>query len=153
MPALQTTYPIFQSAGFPGMHADFAEWDARTRVASAAIDFGAPVQRNGAEGCSPLASGGEYLGIAGVRRITGSATNADSYVSGDNVPVADEGCFFAIADAAIAVGAALNWNTATRRFTTAATSGTVIACPQTEADSAASAAGAVFRIRLRRIPS
>jgi hypothetical protein len=92
MPALQTTYPLNQAAGFAGMHADMAQWDARTRAATAVIDFGTPVQRDGQEGCAPLASGGEYLGFAGVRRITGSATNADQYAIGDNVPVADEGC-------------------------------------------------------------
>lgn len=148
----QTTYSMNQPAGFPGMSADMAEWDARTYTATAEIAFGAPVQRDGAEKCEPLVSGGEYLGIAGVRRITGS-TSGDVYAIGDNVPVADEGCFFGTADAAIAVGAALNWNTATLRWTTAAASGTVIACPQTEAETAASGAGALFKVRLRRIPS
>lgn len=151
MPALQTTYPLNQDAGFAGMHADMAEWDARTRTATAAINFGVPVQRDGAEGCRTLASGGEYLGIAGVRRVT--MASGDGYAIGDNVPVADEGCFFVTADAAIAVGAALNFNTATGRWTTAATSGTVIAVPQSEAETAASGAGALFKVRLRRIPS
>lgn len=150
--AWQTTYNMNQPAGFPGMSADMAEWDARTYTATADIDFGAPVQRDGAEKCKLLASGGEYLGIAGVRRITGSTTG-NTYATGDNVPVADEGCYFGVADVAIAVGAALNWNTATKRWTTAATSGTVIACPQTEAETAASGAGALFKVRLRRIPS
>lgn len=151
MPALQTTYPLGQPAGFAGMHADMAEWDARTRTATAAIDFGAPVQRDGAEGCTPLVAAGEYLGIAGVRRLTGAT--GDGFAIGDNVPVADEGCFFGTADAAIAVGAALLWNTATKRWTTAAASGTIIAVPQAEAETAASGAAALFKVRLRRIPS
>src|SRR5690606_30059304 len=112
---------------------DMAEWDARTYIGTAEIDFGAPVQRDGAEKCAPLADGGEFLGIAGVRRITG--TMGDSYAVGDNVPVADEGAYFGTADAAITAGAALNWNTATKRWTTAAASATVIACPQTEAET------------------
>lgn len=149
--AFQTTYRMSQPAGFPGMHADMAEWDARTYTGTAAIAFGAPVQRDGAEKCAPLATGGEYLGIAGVRRITGAT--GDGYAIGDNVPVADEGCYFGTADAAIAVGAALNWNTATGRWTTAPASATVIACPQTEAETAAAGAGALFKVRLRRIPS
>lgn len=119
MPALQTTYPLNQNAGFPGMNADMAETDARTRTATAAIAFGAPVQRNGNEGCAPLASGGEYLGIATVRRVTTSTV--DGYATGDNVPVADEGCYFGLAGAAITVGAALNWDTVAGRWTTAAT--------------------------------
>lgn len=151
MPALQTTYPLNQDAGFAGMHADMAEWDARTRTATAAINFGVPVQRDGVEGCRTLASGGEYLGIAGVRRVT--MASGDGYAIGDNVPVADEGCFFVVADAAITVGAALNFNTATGRWTTAATSGTVIAVPQSEAETSASGAGVLFKVRLRRIPS
>jgi hypothetical protein len=151
MPALQTTYPLGQPAGFAGMHADMAEWDARTRTATAAIDFGAPVQRNGDEGCAPFASGGEYLGIAGVRRLTGAT--GDGYAIGDNVPVADEGCFFGTADAAITVGAALRWNTTNKRWTTAVASGTVIDVPQAEAETAASGAGVLFKVRLRRIPS
>ena len=153
MPALQTSYAINQAAGFAGMSADMAEWDARTYVATAAINFGAPVQRAAGRSCAPLASGGEYLGIAGVTRLTGNLANADAYATGDNVPVADEGAFWAVADAAIAEGAALNFNTVSGRYTTAATSGTVIACPQTEAETAASGAGALFLIRLRRIPS
>jgi hypothetical protein len=132
------------------MHADMAEWDARTRTATAEIAFGAPVQRDGDEGCAPLAAG-EYLGIAGVRRITGAT--GDAFAIGDNVPVADEGCFFGTADDAIAVGTALKWNTATGRWTTAAASGTVIAVPQAEAETTASGAGALFKVRLRRIPS
>jgi len=150
MPALQTTYPLGQAAGFPGMHADMAEWDARTRTATAAIDFGAPVQRDGAEGCAPLASG-EFLGIAAVRRLTGAT--GDGFATGDNVPVADEGCWFGIAGAAIAVGAQLRWNTTAKRWTTATASGTVIEVPQAEAETAASVDGAIFKVRLRRIPS
>lgn len=151
MPALQTSYPLTQAAGFPGMHADMAEWDARTRTATAAIDFGAPVQRDGAEGCAPFASGGEYLGIAGVRRITGAT--GDGFAIGDNVPVADEGCFFGIAGAAITVGAQLRWDTAAKKWTTATASGTVIEVPQAEAETAASGNNAIFKVRLRRIPS
>lgn len=153
MPALVTSYPIMQPALYPGMSADMAEWDARTFTATAIVAFGAAVQRDGADRCAPLVSGGEYLGLATTRRVTGNLSNADVYVVGDNVPVADEGAFGGVADGAIVAGAALNWNTATGRWTTAATSATVIACPGTEAETPASGAGAVFRLRLRRIPS
>lgn len=96
---------------------------------------------------------GEFIGIAIAHHVV-TATNADSYGQYDNVPLADEaGGIWGLADAAIAVGAALNWNTATGRYTTAATSGTVIAVPGAEADTAASGAGALFKIRLRRVPS
>lgn len=150
MPALQTDYSIGQPAGFPGMHADMAEWDARTRTATAVIAFGAPVERNGDEGCAPL-NAGEYLGIAGIRRVTNGT--GETYAIGDNVPVADEGCFFGMADAAITVGAQLRWNTVSGRWTTAAASGTVITVPQAEAETAAAGAAAIFKVRLRRIPS
>jgi hypothetical protein len=147
----QTTYSQYQPTGFAGMMADMTGWNGLTAIASANIAIGAPVQRNGDTGCSPLVSGGEFTGVAGGRHlVTG---NGDIYAAGDNVPVIDEGIFYAVADAAITAGVALNWNTATGRYTTAATSGTVIACPQLEAQTSASGAGATFKARLRRIPS
>lgn len=149
---LQTSYSQFQPAGYPGMLANMENWNGNTRTASATIAFGAPAQRNGDAGCSPLASGGEFIGVAIAHHVV-TSTNADSYGQYDNVPLADEGVFFALADAAITVGAALNFNTATGRYTTAATSGTVIAVPGAEADTAASGAGALFKVRLRRVPS
>lgn len=152
MPPLQSAYTQYQPAGFPGLLANMEEWNGLTRTASATIAFGAPAQRNGDEGCSPLVSGGEFLGIAIAHHVV-TSTNADSYGQYDNVPLADEGIIWALADAAITAGAALNWNTATGRYTTAATSGTVIAVPGAEADIAASGAGALIRIRLRRVPS
>lgn len=150
---LQTTYNQFQPTAFVGMLGNMEEWNGLTRTASATIAFGAPVQRNGDDGCAPLASGGEFMGIAiGHHVIT--ATNADSYGQYDNVPIADEaGRIRVIADAAITAGAAVNFNTATGRYTTAATSGTVLAVPGAEADTAAAGAGSNFWLRLRRIPS
>lgn len=149
--AYQSTYTQFQAAGFPGMPANMEEWNALTRTASATIAFGAPVQRNGDHGCSPFVSGGEFIGIAKASHSVQG--NGDTYVQNDNVPCADMGVFYGLADAAIVVGTALNWNVTSGRWTTAATSGTVIAVPGAEADSAASGAGVVFKVRLRRIPS
>lgn len=150
--ALQSTYTQFIPAGLSGQMANMEQWNGMTRIASATILFGCPGQRNGDTQVAPLASGGEFLGIAILHHVI-TATNADSYGQYDNVPLADEGVFFAAADAAIAVGAALNFNTATNRYTTAATSGTVIAVPGAEADTAASGSGVIFKVRLRRVPS
>ena len=148
---LQTAYTLYQPAGLPGFLANMEEWNGSTKIASATIAFGAPVQRTGDKGSSPLAAGGEYIGVAiGHHAIT--ATNGDSYGQYDNVPVADEGVLYALADAAIAAGAAVRWNTATSRYTTAAASGTVIDVPGAEADIAAAGAGSLFKIRLRRVP-
>lgn len=152
--AYQTTYDQFQAAGYPGLLANMEEWNGLTRTASAAIPFGTPVQRNGDRGCSPLISSGEYIGVARARHFShmgGGMT--DGYGTGDNVAVLDAGIVWALADAAITVGAALNYNTTTGRYTTAATSGTVVAVPGAEADTGASAAGNLFKVRLRRIPS
>lgn len=149
--AYQMTYTQFQPNGFPGMSANMEEWNGFTRTATATIAFGAPVQRNGDHQCSPFASGGEFLGLAKASHlVTG---NGDTYAQYDNVPVVDEGVWYGLADAAIVVGTALNWNVTSGRWTTAATSGTVIAVPGAEADSAASGAGVIFKVRLRRIPS
>jgi hypothetical protein len=148
---LQTAYNQNQPAGLPGFLANMEEWNGSTKIATATIAFGAPVQRNGDKGCSPLAAG-EFIGVAiGHHAIT--STNGDSYGQYDNVPVADEGVLYALADAAIAAGAAVRWNTATSRYTTVAASGSVIDVPGAEADIAASGAGALFKIRLRRVPS
>jgi hypothetical protein len=147
---LQTSYTQFQPAGYPGMHADMSEWDAETKTATAQIAFGAPVQRNGDSGCAPLTSG-EFLGIAiATHLVTGAG---DVYAIGDNVPVADEGKWYGLADAAITAGAALNWNATSGRWTTATATGSIYAVPQAEADNAASGAGVIFKVRLRRIPS
>ncbi|PTQ13737.1 hypothetical protein CLG96_00180 [Sphingomonas oleivorans] len=142
---------MFQAAGYPGMHANMEAWNALTRTATATIAFGAPGQRNGDNGVAPLASGGEFIGLAVATHAV--TVNGDLYVLGDTVPIADEGVWFGKADAAIAAGAALNWNSATGRWTTAATSGTIFAVQGAEADSAASGADAIFKVRLRRIPS
>jgi hypothetical protein len=147
---LQSTYTQFQPAGYPGMHADMREWDADTKTATATIAFGAPVQRSGDNSCAPLTSG-EYIGIAkAMHLVTG---NGDSYAQYDNVPVVNEGAWFGLADAAITAGAALNWNSSTGRWTTAAVAGAIYAVPQAEAETAASGAGVLFKVRLRRIPS
>lgn len=148
----QTTYTQFQPAGFPGMLANMENWNGLTRTATATIAFGAPAQRNGDGSCSPLAAGGEFIGIAIANHVI-TATNGDSYGQYDNTPLADEGILFATADAAIVVGTALNFNSVSGRYTTAAPSGTVFAVPGAEADSAASGAGVLFKIRLRRVPS
>jgi hypothetical protein len=148
--ALQPTYTQFQPAGYPGMHADMREWDGNTKTATATIAFGTPVQRSGENGCAPLTTG-EYIGIAkAMHLVTG---NGDSYAVGDNVPVVDEGAWYVMAGEAIAVGAAVNFDSATGRWTDAAVAGTVRAVPQAEAETAASGDGVIFKVRLRRIPS
>lgn len=148
---LQTTYSQFQPAGIPGMSANMEEWNGLARTATATIAFGAPAQRTGDRQCSPLTTG-EFLGIAIMHHAI-TATAADSYGQYDNVPLADEGVWFGLADGAITAGTALNWNSTTGRWTTAAVAGAIYAVPGAESDTAASGAGALFKIRLRRVPS
>lgn len=149
--ALQTAYTQFQPAGFPGMPVNMENFNALTRTATATIAFGAPVQRNGDAGCTPLTSG-EFIGIAVAHHVV-TATNADSYGQYDNVPTADEGVYWGLAGAAIAVGAALNWDSTNLKWTTASVGGAIYAVPGAEADSAASGNNAIFKVRLRRVPS
>lgn len=147
----QTSYSQFQPAGYAGMQADMSEWDASTKTATATIIFGAPVQRNGNEGCTPFTTG-EYIGIAkAMHKVAG--TVAESYEQYDNVPVVNEGVWFGIANTAITAGAAVNWDSANLRWTTAAVAGAIYAVPGAEAESAASGAGVLFKVRLRRVPS
>ncbi len=146
----QTSYSQFQPAGYPGMHADMREWDGATKTALATIAFGAPVQRSGENGCAPLTTG-EYIGVAkAMHLVTG---NGDSYAAGDNVPVVDEGAWYVMAGKEIAAGVAVNFDSSTGRWTDAAVAGNVRAVPQAEAETAASGADAIFKVRLRRIPS
>jgi hypothetical protein len=148
----QTTYTQYQPSGFPGMQADMSEWDASTKTGTATIAFGAPVQRSGDESCAPMANAGEYIGIAkAMHKVSGSVT--DSYEQYDNVAVVNEGVWYGLAGAAIAVGATLNFDITAGRWTTAATSATVLAIPGSEAESSASGNGVLFRVRLRRVPS
>lgn len=147
----QTSYSQFQPAGYPGMPADMSEWDASTKVATAAIAFGAPVQRNGNNGCDPLTTG-EYIGIAKAMHKT-SGSVAETYDQYDNVPVANEGSYYAIAGKAITAGTAVNFDSATGRWTDAAVTGTVRSVPGAEAETAAAANGSLFIVRLRRVPS
>lgn len=147
----QNSYSQFQPAGYPGMQADMSEWDASTKTASATIAFGAPVQRNGNSGCDPLTTG-EYIGLAkAMHKVSGSV--ADSYEQYDNVAVVNEGNWFVTAGKAIAAGAAVNFDSATGRWTDAAVTGTVRSIPGAEAETAASGNGALFIVRLRRVPS
>lgn len=148
---LQTAYTQFQPEGLVGFAVDMSEWDGSTKTATATIGFGNPVQRNGDKGCTPFTSG-EYIGIAiGHHVIT--ATNADSYGQYDNVPVANEGKWWGLAGAAITAGAAVNWDSANLKWTTAAVTGAVYAVPGAEAETAAAGNNSVFQVRLRRVPS
>lgn len=146
----QTSYAQFQPAGYPGMHADMREWDGNTKTATADVAFGAPVQRSGENGCAPLTTG-EYIGVAkAMHLVTG---NGDKYVAGDNVPVVDEGAWYVRAGKAIAAGASVNFDSSTGKWTDAAVAGNVRAVTQAEAETAASGDEAIFKVRLRRIPS
>lgn len=147
----QTSYSQFQPSGYPGMQADMSEWDAGAKTATATIAFGAPVQRSGDESCAPFTTG-EYIGIAkATHKVAG--TVADSYEQYDGLPVANEGVWWGMANTAITAGAAVNWDSATLRWTTASVAGAIYAVPGAEAESAASGAGVLFKVRLRRIPS
>lgn len=148
---LQTAYTQYQPEGLVGFPVDMSEWDGSTKTATATIAFGAPVQRNGDKGCTPLTSG-EYIGIAIGHHVV-TATNADSYGQYDNVPVANEGVYWGLAGAAITVGAAVNWDSANGKWTTASVAGAIYAVPGAEAESAAAGNNSIFKVRLRRVPS
>lgn len=138
---------IFQPPGFPGLLANMEEWNGLTRVATATIPFGTPVERVPANDmqCAPL-SAGEYLGIAIAHHVV-TATGVDSYGLNDNVPILDMGIIWVVASGAIAAGAPVLYDPATMQW------GTVgIAVPGAEADSSAAAAGDLFKLRVRRVP-
>lgn len=149
---VQTSYTQTMAAGLPGALANGEDFNAISRtVATAAIPFGSPAARSGTFGCVPFVKGSEFLGI--VRRDMKSTTTNDTQAVGETAGLITKGVFYATSDAAFAAGVALNFNTATNRYTTAATSATVLAVPGLEADEAATAAGQNVKLRLVRVPS
>lgn len=148
---LQTAYNQNQPVGIVGFPVDMSEWDGSTKTATATIAFGSPVQRNGDKSCTTLTSG-EYIGLAEGHHVI-TATNADSYGQYDNVPVVNEGVYWGLAGAAITVGAAVNWDSANLKWTTASVAGAIYAVPGAEAETAAAGNNSIFAVRIRRVPS
>lgn len=147
----QMIYTTTQGISYPGMSRDMAKWNARTFTAAGFTPEQCAVQREGQRRCRPLQDGA-FAGISLPMRLL-SAPGAEwpAYDDSDNVPVVSEGVIAAIADAALAEGVGLSWNTSTWRWSPL-TSGTNIArTPGVEAGSSAAGAGSLFWLRIRRV--
>lgn len=126
MPQLQASFPIRQDAGLPGGAAMSRYQSDSAPVQTNPVGFGEPVQRGPDQGgIAPFVAGGTFLGIA--RQKRGSladrhevGTVASYYTGASGVYVNAEGT--------PAQDAIARWNTVTKKFTSAAASGTVLEC-------------------------
>ena len=147
--ALQDTYSsIHRRNAGPGQSVDGNASNGRSAVATSEIQYGGAVQLGDGSTVAPLSTGGVFAGIAAAGRL--SAPGVGTYQQTDNVPIANSGRWWGLADKALAAGVRLNWNSTTLRWTDQATSGTIIATPGVEADEAANGSGHEIPIRIKR---
>jgi hypothetical protein len=128
------------------------EWNGLTGLAedTAAnpIGFAQPVMRGTAgEQVKKYNGTGVFRGLTEADVTIG----ADTYPEGYNVPVMESGVIWALAGGACTAGTPVYWIAASGKYTSTATSNTLI--PNAEFDSAAAADGDLVLIRLRRIPA
>lgn len=155
MPPLQTTYNKKPAAGIPGRRATMEEWNTVTLTSTAVVRFGAPVEANGEGKCKEWDGTGDYLGIAEANQVNYQGAPGDAgygqYAAYQEVPVNDMGNIWGLAGTGgCTYKGPVYWNAAGNYYTD--TSSGNILVPNAEFDSAA-AAGAVVRIKHRRVPA
>jgi hypothetical protein len=156
--ALQSTVTQFQRPYARGMivNAEARNLISRSLAASAfALGFGEPVYRAAGNGgdtqCSADAAAGLFLGIS--RRVgTLDPANAtvDTFATNDEVPIMMDGVIGVDVAGAVLAGAAANFNTTTRLWTSAAVAGAIIAVADCEFDSTTTGAGQA-KLRVKRV--
>jgi len=138
-----------------GRRANMEEWNTITRSleGATALDFGVPaIAGSGDHGCLPLtATAQNVLGITEASLILPHTT--DTYQQYDGVAICEKGVIGVLLDDDVVKGAQARFNLATKKWTDAAQSATVITIPGAQFD-AAGVTGAVGIIRYRRpVPS
>jgi hypothetical protein len=129
---------------------------SRSLVASAfTLGLGEPVYRAAANGgdtqCSADAAAGLFLGVSRRTGVLDPAnTPVDTFATNDEVPIMTDGVIGVEVAAAVLAGAAANFNTATRLWTSAAVAGSIIAVPDCEFDSTTTGAG-LAKLRVKRV--
>lgn len=156
--ARQSTVTQFQRAGARGLvaNAEARNLISRALAASAfTLMFADPVYRvvtgSGDEQCSADPAAGAFLGLArreGAGEVIGN-TPVDSFAQYDEVPIMEAGVMWVETAGAVAAGAAANFNTTTRLWTSAAVAGAIIDIPNAEFDSTLTAAG-LAKVRVKR---
>ena len=138
-----------------GRRANSEEWNTITRTFEAADDvtllkFGAPaVAGTGAHTCieCPATTAQNFLGV--VEAVPVLPRPGDGFIRYDNVPLCDMGVIAVETEGNTTRGAQARWNTATRKWTAAAQSATVVTIPGCQFEETATAPG-VSTIRVRR---
>ncbi len=138
-----------------GRRVNSEEWNGITRTFEAADDdarllFGAPaVAGTGEHSCLEAtdAGGENFLGV--VEAMPNLPRPGDSYARYDNVPICESGVIAVEVTGNTTKGAVARWDTAARKWTAAAQSGTVVSVPGCQFEETATAPG-VAPIRVRR---
>lgn len=138
-----------------GRRVNAEEWNTITRSFEAADDtarllFGAPaVAGTGKHSCIEATDDGaeNFLGI--VEAMPTLPRPGDGYARYDNVPLCDMGVIAVPTEGNTTKGAVARWNTATRKWTAAAQSATVVTVPGVQFEETATAPG-IAPVRVRR---
>lgn len=134
MSTYQTTYAEKQAIGIHGQvaNAELSNRISRT-IETAAVPFGAPVQRGAADHGAVAFSTGDFLGIAilnpAVPGNVATASTPDQYPVGFTAAILTKGQMYVTAGATVVQGDAVYYNTVTKRYVPA--SGTNIVGPLT----------------------
>lgn len=130
MATYQTTY---NAAPAKGVHGAVANEELSNRISrtieTAAVPFGAPVQRGAADHGAANFVDGAFIGIAilnpAVPGNVATATTPDQYPVGFTAAILTQGQMYVTAGAAVVPGDDVYYVTATKRYTTTAAAGAV----------------------------
>lgn len=126
----QTTYEETPAIGIHGQvaNAELSNRISRT-VETAAIPFGAPVQRGAADHGAAIFSTGDFLGIAilnpAVPGNVATASTPDQYPVGFTAAILTKGQMYVTAGATVVPGDDVYYTTATGKYVTASGAGIV----------------------------
>ncbi|PZQ49746.1 MAG: hypothetical protein DI556_09755 [Rhodovulum sulfidophilum] len=141
-----------------GRRVNSEEWNSITLTAEAANDaarilFGAPVVAGVGRKTGAEASGGGQIFMGLAEADVSLPRPGDAYARYDEMAVCESGVIAVPVEGNTAKGAQARWNTATRKWTGAAQSATVLTIPGVVFEHTATAPG-VIPVRVRKtVPS
>lgn len=139
-----------------GRRINMEEWNAftRTKEGAGTLGFGVPVMPGtSAHTCVELdaTNGRNVLGITEASQVL--PHTGDAYAQHDNVAICEVGVIGVLLGADVTAGAQARWNTASKTWTGAAQSATVVTIPGAQFEEAGTS-GSVGAVRYRRpVPS
>ncbi len=131
MATYQTTY---NAAPAKGVHGAVANEELSNRISrtieTAAVPFGAPVQRGTADHGAVALTTGDFLGLAilnpAVPGNVAAASTPDQYLVGFTAAILTRGQMYVTAGDTVAQGDAVHYNPTTKRFVAAEVVGTTV---------------------------